>query len=492
MAPDKAFVLRALLQHNYLPVQKKDREELPPIFKTTSFSIAAAKKLAGQGAKRRSPELGWDVVDYKSTKFNSIPRLLSIPHPTPHSFLSLCIEENWENLKYTAHNEISLVRPREHADGRLVIMDYDRSLKKITNSAKLAFGKRFAVHTDISNCFPSVYSHAIPWATVGFSHAKKNRAPTEWFNKLDKYIRWTKRNETQGIAIGPATSNIVSEAILARVDKKLATDGFEYVRYIDDYKAYCQSEDCAQEFIRKLADELAKFKLLLNIKKTSVNSLPQPTSDEWIVDLASSRPSRSTVEQYDAHDFLERAVLIARKNPEGSVLKYALKTLLSRKFELGVADSLLPRVLELTFHQPALLPLLERFFNRAFKTKRFLYGHSLHALASENSKLRRSDGMCWSLYYLNLYKVPVETELADSVLHTRDCLSLLLLYLSGLEAHRDWVIDFAKGLDWSDHYELDQYWILLYQLFLDGHIGNPYADEDAFEVLKSEGVNFTK
>jgi len=102
----------------------------------------------------------------------------------------------------------------------------------------------------------------------------------------------------------------------------------------------------------------------------------------------------------------------------------------------------------------------------------------VHALAEENARFHRSDGMCWSLYYLNLYAVPIQQRLADNILASKDCLSLLLLYKSGQITHRDKVVDFAKKLDQSDHYELDQYWPLLYQLFLDGLITNPYVDED--------------
>jgi hypothetical protein len=196
------------------------------------------------------------------------------------------------------------------------------------------------------------------------------------------------------------------------------------------------------------------------------------------------------VDQFGAHNFLERAVVIAGETPDGSVLKYALKTLISKRLGFAVADSLLPRVLELAHHQPALLPLLQVFFKKVIKTRHFRYGQELHSLASENARLGRSDGMCWSLYYLNLYKVPIKTELAKSVLEARDCLSLLLLYKSGVKAYRDQVVSFTKKLDASDHYELDQYWILLYQLFLDGRIGNPYVDENAFELLRDEGVTF--
>jgi sugar phosphate isomerase/epimerase len=101
---------------------------------------------------------------------------------------------------------------------------------------------------------------------VGFDHAKKHKPPEhkgEWFNQLDEKLRKIKRNETQGVAIGPGTSNILSEIILARVDAQLAKE-FTYIRYIDDYTAYCETEEEAQKFIRRLGEELAKYKLLLN------------------------------------------------------------------------------------------------------------------------------------------------------------------------------------------------------------------------------------
>ena len=51
-------------------------------------------------------------------------------------------------------------------------------------------------------------------------------------------------------------------------------------------------------------------------------------------------------------------------------------------------------------------------------------------------------------------------------------------------------MEFAKSLNAADLYELDQYWLLLYVLFQDGKITNPYACEDAFEILKDNGVVF--
>jgi hypothetical protein len=98
--------------------------------------------------------------------------------------------------------------------------------------------------------------------------------------------------------------------------------------------------------------------------------------------------------------------------------------------------------------------------------------------------------MAWSLYYLNMYKVSISKEIADEILASRDCVALVLLYLSSDAAHQVRVVEFAKSLDSADLYELDQYWLLLYELYREGKIANPYADEDAFEIMKDNGVSF--
>jgi hypothetical protein len=146
-------------------------------------------------------------------------------------------------------------------------MDYETSLRKIERQVDYSFDNKFIIQADISNFYPSVYTHSIPWALVGFDYAKANRNPSDWFNQIDKYQRLLKRNETNGVAIGPATSNIVSEIILSTIDKVLDTEGYKFVRFIDDYTAYTRTYEDAETFLRRLSEELSKFKLNVNARK---------------------------------------------------------------------------------------------------------------------------------------------------------------------------------------------------------------------------------
>src|SRR5258708_4554272 len=124
---DKDFVLTALLQHNFLPTQKKSPEELPPIFTSISFTPDVARKLVNGKQRKADGYQGYDAVDYRLTRFNGVSRSCSIPHPTAYAYLALCIEKHWERIDYIASNENSHIRPRQHADGRIVIMDYETS-----------------------------------------------------------------------------------------------------------------------------------------------------------------------------------------------------------------------------------------------------------------------------------------------------------------------------------------------------------------------------
>lgn len=133
---------------------------------------------------------------------------------------------------------------------------------------------RFLVKADISTCFPSIYSHSIPWALVGKAESKQILHDDTWYGRIDKACQEMRNGENHGLLIGPHASNLLSEIILTVVDKKLYDKGHRYTRNIDDYDCYVDSRDTAQLFLRDLEEALREFDLPLNHKKTKVIELP--------------------------------------------------------------------------------------------------------------------------------------------------------------------------------------------------------------------------
>lgn len=491
MTIDKEYVEEALLRWNFFPNQKSKGDELPPIFTSRNLVPAVAEKLHKLPLRKKE---GYDQVEYLSTRYNNVSRPLSIPHPAGYVHLVDCICHNWGKLDYICDNENSRVKPDTHADGRLIIMDYGDDYSTAQRALKFGFGKKYRVHVDIANCYPSIYSHAIPWALVGIKHSKANKGASHWFNNLDFFQRLIKRNETQGIAIGPATSNIFCEAILARIDEKLSKT-FSYFRYIDDYTCYCDTAEQGQEFIRCLRDELKQYKLTINIKKTEVVELPAPIDPDWIVDLATRIPSGTpnpppkSGKYYTASEatrYIDYAVKLNQKTPDGSVLKYAVKSIMYKVDDEG-KEQVLEYLLNLCRYFPLLMPCLE-FLLEADSIDPEAYEDHLNIIVRENAVERRSDGMSWGLYYLNKHEMSIETETASEVVASSDCIAILCLYLSGKYTKE--TKDFVDTLDKTDLYELDQYWLLLYQLYFEKEISSPYSADKTFELLRADDVSF--
>jgi len=111
-------------------------------------------------------------------------------------------------------------------------------------------------------------------------------------------------------------------------------------------------------------------------------------------------------------------------------------------------------------------------------------------LLREHLRLARSDAVSWLLYYFNRFAVRVPDSVASDIVCSRDCIPILMLYLSGDITHQSKVMSFARKIDKDDLYELDKNWLLLYQLFVENRLPNPYGDDRTFEILKNGDVSF--
>lgn len=96
----------------------------------------------------------------------------------------------------------------------------------------------------------------------------------ELADQLDTYVRYQKNNETNGIVVGPFTSRIVSEIIMAELDRKLTGKGYHFRRYVDDFKFYFRTESQAQESLPIIEKVLNEYNLNLNTAKTEIHKYP--------------------------------------------------------------------------------------------------------------------------------------------------------------------------------------------------------------------------
>ena len=187
---------------------------------------------------------------------------------------------------------------------------------------------------------------------------------------------------------------------------------------------------------------------------------------------------------------MDYSIQLAAENPDGSVLKYALRSISGKADGSDAKGQALRYGATLAFHQPALLPLLDALVNWGDAEDWEGLEEVLLRIAEESASFHRSDAMAWTLYYLAKAHASLPQELVDAVLRTRDCVALTLLLLYDDKAIRKKLQEFAGLLDSEDLYELDQYWLLLYEMHRRGLCKNPYGDDDTFSVLRAHDVAF--
>ncbi len=150
---------------------------------------------------------------------------------------------------------------------------YQRAEKKFNKLLKF----------DIQDCFNSIYTHSIVWATLGGKEQGKNawlnkQHKNTFGNKFDELMQNMNYAETNGIIIGPEFSRIFAEIILQRIDKdvenimiskgKYLNKDYECYRYVDDYFLFYNEEEIKNQIMEQFSLRLREYKLTISDSKT--------------------------------------------------------------------------------------------------------------------------------------------------------------------------------------------------------------------------------
>ncbi|TCC97481.1 hypothetical protein EZ449_21930 [Pedobacter frigidisoli] len=137
-----------------------------------------------------------DFIRYSSMRNINIPRPMAIPEPFAYANQVKCLSDNWQKLKDHFKDKtiddpfkISRIHLRKLENKpELFEMSYKNFSKDGDPEQDIVIKSKYVALADISNCFPSIYSHSISWALVGKSFAKSKSKPAdknEWFNQID-------------------------------------------------------------------------------------------------------------------------------------------------------------------------------------------------------------------------------------------------------------------------------------------------------------------
>lgn len=471
-------------------------EKLPPIFDNGEFLDYCKQKSHGFEKKK------YRYVTYYSTRNINIPRAIGIPTPMAHEILCQTLKDYWSNIQNhfrqtTLGDKYRISRlhlKKKTGSESLFKMNYDN--KSDSPVLDISLGKRYRVKTDISKCFPSIYTHSIPWALVTKPVAKSNMSEGLWYNKIDKNLRMTTDNETHGILIGPHTSNLVSEIVLCAVDHNISKKWKNYVRFIDDYECYVDSEDEAKQFLLDLNDELRNYGLMLNQGKTVIEKMPSIDigNDGWISKMHSiialfNKKDGDIYSYNDVHPFIDDCVELFKTNGENAaIIVYGFKCFSGKRFSYNAKQCILKISSSLAMLYPYLVSSIDDFAFIPLSVSGIEIGEYIKQFYTRYIEEKNYDAASFAIQLALKYGVTLDRFNVDEVINKNDCILLLCSFiycrrhnlselLKALEKH-------AKQLRLQG--DMEEYWPFIYECLRSGSLDKDWKD------LKNHGVSFLK
>jgi len=170
---------------------------------------------------------------------------------------------------------LPIVSDNKKSDKANQILDWWKNIEQ--KSIELALEFSHIYHTDILDCYGSIYTHSIPWALHSKNIAKQKMGNLIG-DKIDTQIQAMSYGQTNGIPQGSVLMDFIAEIILKYADLLLTErlndvpiDSKEYkiLRYRDDYRIFVNNLSIAEEIVKNLTEVLIGLGLKLNSSKTA-------------------------------------------------------------------------------------------------------------------------------------------------------------------------------------------------------------------------------
>ena len=480
-------------------------DKLPPVFDAVPFF-----NYCNETRLEVSPNVTGGFISYWVTRNIGVPRLMGIPNPFLYHNLCRELEKNWDDIRNYFREKtknqkhiVSRIHIRKIKDtNRLFEMNY--SNWKTDGNPELDLlmlekgPSRFVVHADISTCFPSIYTHSIPWAAVGKKEAKVNKRDDIWYNKIDKACSNLCEGETHGLLIGPHASNLVSEIVLTAVDSELCEE-YRYIRNIDDYECFVKSREEGERFLRDLEEKLRQFDLYVNHKKTKFIELPINTEKNWKHQL-SDLPKigkHGVIEFPQVNSFIDVALTLSKETGDYAVFNYAIKKLKGMDVSRNGKELAGRRIMHIATLNPYLLNLMEEYVFTPYGVKEIEIEKFANAIYEDSVQRHDYESTSFAIYFAIKYGLKIQAfeddyaKAQQTVIDSKDCIFLTMTWLYFIRKNH-WnrtasqlklLNKEARTLAQTD---MDRYWLFCYEALSYGSL------KGEWRALKECGISFIK
>jgi len=193
----------------------------------------------------------------------------------------ICLAENWQTIseRFAAFRKarviccsVPAVSSDQQSDQATQVHSWWQEVEQQSLCYSLEFSH--VLHTDVTDCYGSLYTHSIAWALHGLELAKASKGKKKLLGeRIDSHIRAGRYGQTNGISQGSVLMDFIAELVLGYVDELITaeleeSDDFQILRYRDDYRVFTNSDQRAEEILKVISDQLRSVGMRLGVAKT--------------------------------------------------------------------------------------------------------------------------------------------------------------------------------------------------------------------------------
>ena len=242
-----------------------------------------------------------DVITNKDGRYAVRPLTLANPFLYYMLARDICNEKAWSAIKecfklYANEHITACAIPMVKVDdkpepfkGATSILNWWNSMEQ--RSIELSLKYRYMFMTDITNCFGQINPESIAWALARKDTPYQTDDNYALASSIQRYLRAMQEGKNIGIPQGSSLFSLIAEIILGYTDMLLAQEianeqendnlpkelEYEVLRYVDDYRIFCNDRDALDKISFMLQHILERFNFRMNSSKTR-------TSTELITD----------------------------------------------------------------------------------------------------------------------------------------------------------------------------------------------------------------
>lgn len=278
-----------MASENYCTTELPEYIDFSPVLKCAYEKIKGIDILEVTSDAAEQEDVNLCILSNKDGGYGVRPLTLANPFLYSMMVRDLCLEDNWKRIvecfkKFDCDNITACALPQIKDPNRkepfaksTQILNWWVMMEQMP--IELSMDYRYMFMTDITNCFGEINPQSIEWALSLKGTTDQTNENQDISQRIIAGLSAMQNGKNVGIPQGSVLFSFIAEIVLGysyrllhdAIEKEGIKDDYLVLRYVDDYRIFCNDRDILEKISFILQRILEKLNFRMNVKKTRIS-----------------------------------------------------------------------------------------------------------------------------------------------------------------------------------------------------------------------------